>query len=50
MNEFDKELKNLWIHIKDNNDKLDNKIQKVETAVDDHTFAIGNAADKIENL
>ena len=50
VNEFDKELKNLWIHIKDNNDKLDTKIQKVETAVDDHAFAIGNAADKIESL
>ena len=50
MNEFDKELKNLCIHIKDSNDKLDTKIQKVETAVDDHAFAIGNAADKIENL
>ena len=47
MNESDKALKNLWIYIKDNNDKLDTMIQKVETAVDDHAFAIGNAAIKL---
>lgn len=50
VDDFDKELKKLWVHITDQNTKITDKVTAVEDKSDNVALAVGLAQDKIQEL